>query len=97
MRRWVDHGVPIIGLEPSCLYTLRDEYPALLPETRPLAEQVMLFEEFLDAERRAGRFAPAFKAIPGDALLHGHCTRRRSPGWARCRACSVSCRACACR
>jgi Fe-S oxidoreductase/FAD/FMN-containing dehydrogenase len=80
MRRWVDHGVPIIGLEPSCLYTLRDEYPALLPETRPLAEQVMLFEEFLDAERRAGRFAPAFKAIPGDALLHGHCHQKAFAG-----------------
>jgi FAD/FMN-containing dehydrogenase/Fe-S oxidoreductase len=76
LRRWVDHGIPIIGLEPSCLYTLRDEYPALLPEAQSLARRVLLFEEFLDEERKAGRFAPAFKPLPGDALLHGHCHQK---------------------
>jgi Fe-S oxidoreductase len=76
LRRWVDHGVPIIGLEPSCLYTLRDEYAGLLPEAKSLASRVLLFEEFLDEERRAGRFAPALKAVPGDALLHGHCHQK---------------------
>ncbi|HJS39686.1 MAG TPA: FAD-linked oxidase C-terminal domain-containing protein [Burkholderiales bacterium] len=76
LRRWVDHGIPIIGLEPSCLYTLRDEYVGLLPEARSLASRVLLFEEFLDEEHRAGRFAPALKAVPGDALLHGHCHQK---------------------
>jgi FAD/FMN-containing dehydrogenase/Fe-S oxidoreductase len=76
LRRWADHGVPIIGLEPSCLYTLRDEYSALLPEAKSLASRVLLFEEFLDEEHRAGRFAPALKPVPGDALLHGHCHQK---------------------
>jgi len=76
LRRWADHGIPIVGLEPSCLYTLRDEYPALLPQTESLARRVMMLEEFLDDEHRAGRFAPAFKPMPGDALLHGHCHQK---------------------
>jgi Fe-S oxidoreductase len=80
LRRWVDHGIPILGLEPSCLYTLRDEYPALLPETQSLARRALLLEEFLDEERRAGHFAPAFKPLPGDALLHGHCHQKAFAG-----------------
>ena len=43
-------GMPIVGLEPSCLLTLRDEFPALLPgdETKALAARAQLFEEFVD-------------------------------------------------
>ena len=44
------------------------------PETKALAERAMLFEEFVDAERAAGRFALEPKPMPGrTALLHGHC------------------------
>ena len=51
-------GTPIVGLEPSCLLTLRDEFPALLPgpATTALAAHAQLFEEFVDTERAAGRF-----------------------------------------
>jgi Fe-S oxidoreductase len=72
-------GTPIVGLEPSCLLTLRDEYPALLPgdATKALAESAQLFEEFVDSERKAGRFALSLKPMPGKtALLHGHCHQK---------------------
>jgi Fe-S oxidoreductase len=69
-------GVPVVGLEPSCLYTLRDEYPVLLPETQALAANSYLFEEFLAAELDAGRFTPPLKPLAVQALVHGHCHQK---------------------
>jgi Fe-S oxidoreductase len=72
-------GTPIIGLEPSCLLTLRDEYPALLPgdAAKALAAHAQLFEEFVESERQAGRFQLPLTAMPGaTALLHGHCHQK---------------------
>ncbi|HTV88579.1 MAG TPA: FAD-linked oxidase C-terminal domain-containing protein [Stellaceae bacterium] len=72
-------GTPIVGLEPACLLTLRDELPAMLPgaETKALAAQAQLFEEFVAAERDAGRFVLKLAAMPGRAaLLHGHCHQK---------------------
>ncbi len=72
-------GIPIVGLEPSCLLTLRDEFPALLPgaAAEALAARAQLFEEFVDTERAAGRFQLALAPMPGrTALLHGHCHQK---------------------
>jgi Fe-S oxidoreductase len=71
-------GTPIIGLEPSCLLTLRDEYPALLGDiAKPLAAHAQLFEEFVESERKAGRFQLPLAAMPGKTvLLHGHCHQK---------------------
>jgi Fe-S oxidoreductase len=78
-------GTPIIGLEPSCLLTLRDEFPSMLPgaATKALAARSeigagpMLFEEFVAGERKAGRFDLPVKPMPGQtALLHGHCHQK---------------------
>ena len=73
-------GVPIIGLEPSCLYTLKDEFVALLPgpETEAVARQAMLFEDYVVAERKAGRVPDTlFRALPEKrALVHGHCHQK---------------------
>ncbi|HEV8679380.1 MAG TPA: FAD-binding and (Fe-S)-binding domain-containing protein, partial [Stellaceae bacterium] len=72
-------GAPIVGLEPACLLTLRDELPALLPgeESRELAARAQLFEEFVAGEQAAGRFALPLRAMPGKtALLHGHCHQK---------------------
>jgi Fe-S oxidoreductase len=72
-------GTPVVGLEPSCLLTLRDEYPALLPsaETAALAAHAQLFEEFVADERAAGRFDIDLRPMPGcAALLHGHCHQK---------------------
>jgi len=76
---FVSRGVPVIGLEPSCLLTLRDEFAALLPgsETEALAARAVLFEEFLAAEQAAGRLSLDLKSCDGKrALLHGHCHQK---------------------
>ncbi|HET9020196.1 MAG TPA: heterodisulfide reductase-related iron-sulfur binding cluster, partial [Acetobacteraceae bacterium] len=63
---------PVVGLEPSCLFTLRDELPALLPgpESRALAARAMLLEEYL-----AGRDLP-LRPLPATAHVHGHCHQK---------------------
>ncbi|HEY1798444.1 MAG TPA: FAD-linked oxidase C-terminal domain-containing protein [Stellaceae bacterium] len=72
-------GIPIVGLEPSCLLTLRDEFPSMLPgpETAALAERAQLFEEFVVTERAAGRFSLPVAPMSGrTAVLHGHCHQK---------------------
>jgi FAD/FMN-containing dehydrogenase/Fe-S oxidoreductase len=72
-------GTPIVGLEPSCLLTLRDELPAILPgtPTKALAERAQLLEEFVDSERMAGRFELTLAPMEGrTVLLHGHCHQK---------------------
>jgi FAD/FMN-containing dehydrogenase/Fe-S oxidoreductase len=76
---YVERGLPIIGLEPSCLYTLRDEFKSMLPgaQTEALAARAVLFEEFLAAEHQAGRLKLKLKPLPQKkALLHGHCHQK---------------------
>jgi len=72
-------GIPVVGLEPSCLLTLRDDFPAILPgtEATALAKRAQLFEEFVDGERNAGRFELKLAPMEGrSALLHGHCHQK---------------------
>ncbi len=85
MRRLVDalapyagRGVPIVGLEPSCLFTLVDELPSLLRDAAgAVPGQAMLFEAFLAREARAGRLdALKLKPVAEKALVHGHCHQK---------------------
>lgn len=71
-------GVPIVGLEPSCLFTLRDEYlvMGLGRDAAAVAEKALLLEEFLAAEHRQGRFAPRLKPAGRPILVHGHCHQK---------------------
>ncbi len=73
-----ERGVPIVGLEPSCLLTLRDELLSMLPgpETELLASRALLLEELLAAEAVAGRIPPSIAERPGNVLLHGHCHQK---------------------
>jgi FAD/FMN-containing dehydrogenase/Fe-S oxidoreductase len=76
---FASRGVPIIGLEPSCLLTWRDELPAMFPRdarAQALSKSAMLFGEFL--AREAPGFAPA--AMEGRALVHGHCHQKSLAG-----------------
>ncbi|NUU03011.1 FAD-binding and (Fe-S)-binding domain-containing protein [Herbaspirillum robiniae] len=76
---YVRRGVAVVGLEPSCLLSLRDEFLGYGygEEARQLADASFLFEEFLLAERRAGRMALALKPLPAARiLLHGHCHQK---------------------
>jgi FAD/FMN-containing dehydrogenase/Fe-S oxidoreductase len=79
LRPYFERQVPIIGLEPSCLLTLRDEFKAMLPGTDSdaLAAQAQLLEEFLAAESDRGRLTLTLKrARWRRALLHGHCHQK---------------------
>jgi FAD/FMN-containing dehydrogenase/Fe-S oxidoreductase len=71
-------GVAIVGLEPSCLLTLRDEALSLgLGEAaKTVSSQALLLEEFLAREAKCGRFTLAFKPAPAPVLLHGHCHQK---------------------
>ncbi len=71
-------GVPIVGLEPSCLLTLRDEALVLRlgDDAETVAGQALLFEELLAREHRAGRLQLALKAADAPILLHGHCHQK---------------------
>jgi FAD/FMN-containing dehydrogenase/Fe-S oxidoreductase len=71
-------GVPIVGLEPSCLLTLRDEFQSMLPAARTggLASQALLFEEFLAGEAAARRIPSRIAEREGKVLLHGHCHQK---------------------
>jgi len=76
-------GVPIVGLEPSCLLTLRDETVDLVrtDDARAVAKESFLFEEFLVRERGRG-LALSFGAKGRKALLHGHCHQKALVGTA---------------
>jgi Fe-S oxidoreductase len=80
-------GVPIVGVEPSCLLTLRDEYPALLPDdpqARAVAAATALPEELLLTAVADGRLVlPPDPAVSGRRVLfHGHCHQKALAGTA---------------
>ena len=66
--------LPVIGLEPSCLFTLRDEFRALLPgaEAESLSERAVLLSEFLVREK----IELPLQALSGTAHIHGHCHQK---------------------
>ena len=69
---WAERGIPILGLEPSCLFTLRDEYLAFMPKAQAVARQAMLLEEYLAQEPGGLKLKPLGREI----LLHGHCHQK---------------------
>jgi len=71
-------GVAIVGLEPSCLLTLRDEALSMGfgEVAKTVSSQALLLEEFLAREAKSGRFALSFKPAPAPILLHGHCHQK---------------------
>jgi FAD/FMN-containing dehydrogenase/Fe-S oxidoreductase len=75
---FVDRGVPVVGLEPSCLLSFRDEVPGMLAgeSAKRLSESALTFEEFLAREAAAGRLNLPLKKIADRALVHGHCHQK---------------------
>ncbi len=75
---FLERGLPVVGLEPSCLLGFRDEVPALMKGAAvdALADQALLFEEFLVRERAEGRLDLPLEPLPKQALLHGHCHQK---------------------
>jgi len=72
----LERGAPVLGLEPSCLYALRDELPVLIEGAGDLARNSFMLEEFL--ARQPGRLQ--FQQTPLEVLLHGHCHQKAFDG-----------------
>ena len=74
----IERGVPVVGLEPSCLLTLRDEYlvMGLGEQAEQLSKQAFLLEEFLAREIEAGRIKGPIGTLSGELRLHGHCHQK---------------------
>jgi FAD/FMN-containing dehydrogenase/Fe-S oxidoreductase len=78
-RPFVARGLPVVGLEPACLLTLRDEFlvMGLGEDAEKLASNALLFEEFLAREQDGGRLKLDLKPLPEKrALVHGHCHQK---------------------
>lgn len=75
---FAQRGVPIVGLEPSCLLTLRDELLSLRADdaAKTIGAHALLFEEFLVREAESGRLQLSLGAIDKSALVHGHCHQK---------------------
>ncbi|HWP93075.1 MAG TPA: FAD-linked oxidase C-terminal domain-containing protein [Thermodesulfobacteriota bacterium] len=72
-------GIPIIGTEPSCILTFRDEYPDLLPrdyDVRVVADSSFLLEEFLLDLHKKKRLNISWKSNSQSVFFHGHCHQR---------------------
>jgi Fe-S oxidoreductase len=81
LQPFAQRGIAIVGLEPSCLLTLRDETLVMgLGEAAvQVSQQAMLLEEFLAREAKAGKLEDLkarLQAAPQEILLHGHCHQK---------------------
>ena len=82
----ISEQTPLVGIEPSCILSFRDEYPDLVPtELRQKAQQLgrnaLLFDEFIMREVNAGRInADDFKADAVEIWVHGHCHQKALVG-----------------
>ena len=78
---FAERGIAIVGLEPSCLLTMRDEMLVMdLGEAaQTISDQALLFEEFLAREAAAGKLAglkEKLQSVDRAILLHGHCHQK---------------------
>ena len=82
----VTEEIPLVGIEPSCILTFRDEYPDLVPtemrnNAQALAKNCLLYDEFLLREIKAGRISASdFKDDEVEIWLHGHCHQKALVG-----------------
>jgi Fe-S oxidoreductase len=82
----VTDEAPLVGVEPSCILSFRDEYPDLVPaemreKAKELGRRSLLFDEFLLQEIKAGRISrDRFEQTPIEIFLHGHCHQKALVG-----------------
>ena len=82
----VSEEEPLVGIEPSCILSFRDEYPDLVPaelrnNAKVLGRHSLLFDEFLLREIKAGRISrDNFSQAPMEIFLHGHCHQKALVG-----------------
>ena len=82
----VTADAPLVGIEPSCILSFRDEYPDLVSEglrdnAKELGRHCLLFDEFLLREIKAGHISrESFDQTPVEIFLHGHCHQKALVG-----------------
>ncbi|HZJ09538.1 MAG TPA: FAD-linked oxidase C-terminal domain-containing protein [Trueperaceae bacterium] len=80
LHTYVERGVPVVGLEPSCVAAFRDDYRDLLPgeTTDAVADNVRMVEDFLAKEWTAGRLKPDehFEKTTEPLQFHAHCQQK---------------------
>src|SRR5262249_25458090 len=72
LRPWIEAGIPVIGLEPSCTAVFRDELMGLLPhdeDAKRLNQQTFLLSEFLN--QKVDDYQPP--SLRQKAIVHAHC------------------------
>jgi Fe-S oxidoreductase len=81
---YAQQGIPIIGCEPSCLLTFRDEYPELVKndKAQKVAENSYMIDEFLTMLAEKGELRLEFKDVGKKILFHGHCHQKSLVGTA---------------
>ncbi|MBQ6748902.1 MAG: FAD-binding protein [Paludibacteraceae bacterium] len=86
LKDLISADTPLVGIEPSCILSFRDEYPRLVPENlreeaKRLGKNCLLYDEFLMREVEAGRLSQeAFGELQGELWLHGHCHQKALVG-----------------
>ena len=86
----VTDDMPLVGIEPSCILSFRDEYPNIVSAemrdtAKTLAKNCLLFDEFIRREVAEGRISPdAFKNLDAEIYLHGHCHQKSLIGVGKC-------------
>lgn len=82
----ITDDTPLVGIEPSCILTFRDEYPELVPaamraDAESLGRNSLLFDEFIMREMAKGNITPEqFKPDTLEVWLHGHCHQKALVG-----------------
>lgn len=82
----ITNDAPLVGIEPSCILSFRDEYPDLVPpslrdKAKALGSNALLYDEFLLREVEAGRIdKTCFGPLQADIWLHGHCHQKALVG-----------------
>lgn len=90
LHKFIIEETPLVGIEPSCILSFRDEYPDLVPagmrnDAIKLAKNCLLFDEFIMREVKAGRItSDSFKSMDADIYLHGHCHQKSLIGVGLC-------------
>ena len=86
LKEKISDSHPLIGIEPSCILSFRDEYPDLVPaeirqDALALANNCLLYDEFLMREIAEGNIsADDFEDVKMEIWLHGHCHQKALVG-----------------
>ena len=79
----VERGAKLVGLEPSCILSFRDDYVDLMAgdsRVQRVAESTMLIEEFVLYATQERGASLEFENPPGRLLFHGHCHQKALAG-----------------